>query len=113
MKRKIVVLFAGKEGPAAFRPVLGRPLGAFALDRNSFDPSAGESVTIGLGSGSAAKVEIYNMAGTLVRTIESDGETTAVWDGRNDDGDALSSGAYFVRIRTDDGDAVRKVALVK
>jgi hypothetical protein len=87
--------------------------GAFALDRNSFDPSADESVTIGLGSGSAAKVEIYNMAGTLVRTIELDGETTVEWDGRNDDGDALSSGAYFVRIRTGDGDAVRKVALVK
>jgi hypothetical protein len=87
---------------------------AFALDRNSFDPSADESVTIGLGSGpGAAKVEIYNMAGTLVRTIEVEGETSAVWDGRNDDGDALSSGAYFVRILTDAGEAVRKVALVK
>lgn len=87
---------------------------ALTLDRNSFDPSADESVTIGLGPGSgAAKVEIYNMAGTLVRAIEADGQTSIVWDGRNGNGDALSSGAYFVRIRTDDGDAVRKVALVK
>ncbi len=74
---------------------------ALTLDRNSFDPSADESVTIGLGSGSgAATVEIYNMAGTLVRTIEAEGETSVDWDGSNDDGDVLSSGVYFVRIRT-------------
>jgi hypothetical protein len=87
---------------------------AFTLNRNSFDPSAGESVTIGLGSGAgAAKVEIYNMAGALVRTIEVDGGTSIEWDGLSGGGDAVSSGVYFVRIRTDGGDAVRKVALVK
>ncbi len=87
---------------------------AFKLDRNSFDPSADESVTIGLGTAAgAATVEIYSMAGTLVRTIQAEAETSVEWNGSNDDGDMLSSGAYFVRIRTDDGEAVRKVAIVK
>ena len=71
-------------------------------------------MTIGLGDASgAAAAEIYNMAGTLVRTIEAEGEASVEWDGSNDDGDTMSSGAYFVRIRTDDGEAVRKVAVVK
>ncbi|MBM3307141.1 MAG: T9SS type A sorting domain-containing protein [Candidatus Eisenbacteria bacterium] len=87
---------------------------AFELDRNAFDPSAGESVTIGLGGGSGiSRVAVYNAAGALVRSIEASGASSIAWDGRGDDGEALSSGVYFVRIRSGGNEAVRKVAVVK
>ena len=84
----------------------------FTVDRNSFDPSAGERAAIGLDSG-ASKVEVFSMAGALVRTIEADEETYVEWDGRNDDGEVVASGVYFLRIQTGADEAVRKVAVVK
>jgi flagellar hook assembly protein FlgD len=87
---------------------------AFALDRNAFDPAGGESVTVGLGADAGdSTVEIYTAAGALVRTLETAGASSVEWDGRNDDGETLASGVYVVRIRTDAGSAVRRVALVK
>jgi hypothetical protein len=87
---------------------------AFTLDRNSFDPTAGETVTVGLGAGTGdSTVEVYAASGALVRTLEVTGASSVTWNGRNDDGDVLASGVYVVRIRTGAGSAVRKVAVVK
>ncbi len=85
-----------------------------AVDRNSFDPAIGEDVTIDLGSASAdATVDVYNMVGTLVRTLDAEGGTSVTWAGDNEDGEIVASGVYFLRIQTDDEDLVRKVAVVK
>jgi len=85
-----------------------------AVDVNSFDPFAAEEVTIALGAGgSGGEVDIYNMAGTLVRTLEAGGDAEVSWDGRNGSGDLVASGVYFLHIRTSAGDATRAVAVVK
>ena len=87
---------------------------SFGLNANSFDPTAGEHVTIYLGGETVAvKVTIFNMAGTLVRTIEFDQTESVEWYGDSDGGEYVASGVYYVRIQTDVGDAVRKVAVVK
>jgi flagellar hook assembly protein FlgD len=90
---------------------------AITVDENFFDPMRNESARISLGTYSGAvSVSVYNMAGTLVRTIEgsASGEDTAVlWDGTNDGGEVVASGVYFLRIRTDREEQIRKVAVVK
>jgi flagellar hook assembly protein FlgD len=101
---------------AATLSVLAAPLepSAVTIDRNSFDPSDGDAVTVDLGSYLGdISVDIYNMAGTLVGSLEADGASEVTWSGENANGDLVASGVYFLRIRTDDKDVVRKVAVVK
>ncbi|MBN2566055.1 MAG: T9SS type A sorting domain-containing protein [Candidatus Eisenbacteria bacterium] len=85
-----------------------------SIDVNSFNPATGEQVTISIGATQArAKISIFNMRGTLVRTLEGDAVSSLVWDGKNDNGDVAASGVYFLWIQTDGGEATRKVAIVK
>ena len=50
------------------------------------------------------EIYIYNTIGKLVRTIDegdkSVGTHTVIWDGKNDDGESVSSGVYFYQLRT-------------
>jgi len=83
------------------------------LSVNAFNPGDSETVTVSFGSGEGeGKIEIFNMAGTRVRVIESR-EASVEWDGTNGAGDMVASGVYFVRIERGNVDAVRKVAVVK
>ncbi len=85
-----------------------------SVSRNAFDPSASESVKIALGQGGdGARVQIYNMAGVLVRTLESGGAGEVTWSGKNESGEIVASGVYFLHITTAAGDATRSVAVVK
>lgn len=94
---------AGSAGPSGL-----------SVSANSFNPALGATVTIGLGIYEGpARVRIYNMTGSLVRTIEADDASEVVWNGGNDGGDLVASGVYILRIQTDEGEAVRKVAVVK
>ena len=64
-------------------------------------------------------VKIYNVAGTLVRTLNTGSEISsmnpgaAVWDGRNDAGRFVASGVYIYVIDTDVGQAVGKITVIK
>jgi len=85
-----------------------------SVDSNSFDPGEGESVTINPGGSSgAAEIDIYTMAGTLVVSLTTDADTPVAWDGTNADGEIVASGVYFLLIRVDGDETVRKVAVVK
>lgn len=91
----------------------GLPEG-FSLDRNRFDPTDAEYLTVGVGDYLGdVSVEIFNLAGTLVKTLKQTGGSPVVWYGKNASGDVVASGVYFLRIATDTGEAVRKVAIIK
>ncbi len=91
----------------------GGPVG-LSLDRDWFDPTEGEALEISLGSyDGPVSIEVFSLGGALVRALESEGVDSMTWDGRNDGGEYVASGVFFVRIETDDGDAVHKVAVVK
>ena len=49
------------------------------------------------------EIHIYNTLGKLVKTIDegnkSAGQFTTIWDGKNDDGEKVSSGVYFYQLR--------------
>jgi len=85
-----------------------------SVSANAFEPLQGARVRIGLGSYEGeVTIEIYNMAGTLVRTIEGDGSSYYSWYGDNDSGETVASGVYFLRIQTGGDEAIRKVAVIK
>ncbi len=50
------------------------------------------------------EINIYNTLGKLVRTIDEGdkgaGQHTTIWDGKNDDGENVSSGVYFYQLRS-------------
>ena len=84
------------------------------IDANSFDPTAGEDVTVSYGAASDGLiVDVYNMAGVLVRKLDAEGASSVTWNGENQNGEFVASGVYFLWIRTGDSDTVRKVAVVK
>jgi PKD repeat protein len=60
---------------------------------------------------------IYNVAGQKVRTLVDEvmpaGSHTLVWDGTNENGQALSSGVYFYRMIAGDKTVIMKMTLLK
>ncbi len=64
------------------------------------------------------RVDIYDAAGRLVRTLLSavvsePGVQTERWDGRDRKGNAVSAGVYFVRVRAAEREEIRKIALLR
>ncbi|MDO8734651.1 MAG: M6 family metalloprotease domain-containing protein, partial [Elusimicrobiota bacterium] len=64
------------------------------------------------------EVRIYNMSGTIVRTLTNPGEIIpasgqAIWDGRNENGDKAASGLYYYVIDTGGKKFRGKITLIK
>lgn len=62
-------------------------------------------------------LKIYNVSGQLVRTLVDGhlpaGYHTIVWDGRDANGEDVTSGIYFVFLRTGDLAAARKITVLR
>ena len=60
-------------------------------------------------------IKIISVSGKLVREFSSPGGRTAFWDGRDDDGNLVSSGIYIVIAFDQDGNSVEtgKIAVLK
>ena len=82
---------------------------------NPFNPVT--VVSYGVSSDTAVRLAVYNVAGRLVRTlVDGDVEAgyhKAVWDGRNDRGEAVGSGVYFCRMEAGGFDGSTKIVLLK
>ncbi|MBI1803726.1 MAG: T9SS type A sorting domain-containing protein [Ignavibacteriae bacterium] len=95
----------------------------FALHQNypnPFNPTT--NFTFDVRNQGLTEIAIYNMLGQKVSTLVSKdltpGSYSTTWNGTNDDGIAVTSGVYFVRmsVRADgvnDFSAVRKMVLMK
>jgi hypothetical protein len=62
------------------------------------------------------KVEIYNLRGQLVKTVfegQSPKSVVHVWDGRDDGGNPVSSGIYFIRASQPGNTIQQRMALIK
>jgi flagellar hook assembly protein FlgD len=57
---------------------------------------------------------VYDAGGRRVRSLEAGphpaGAHTTVWDGRDDGGNAVAAGVYFVTLTTPEGREARKIA---
>jgi len=96
---------------------LGSP-DEFKLYQNYPNPFSSQTTfQYDVAEATSVKIYIYNTLGQLVKTIDrgdnSVGTHTVEWDGKNDDGDTLSSGVYFYQLRTKDFNKTMKMLLVK
>ena len=87
---------------------------------NPFNPETW--IPYRLGRGAEVAITIYDTKGTLVRRLALGNQSAgyyaergkaAYWDGRNEDGEAVSSGIYIYQFRAGDYAASRRMVIVK
>ncbi len=87
---------------------------------NPFNPETW--VPFELAEDADVRVEIYNVTGRLVRTLELgyrpagyhlDRSRAAHWDGRNKSGENVASGVYFYKLTAGDFSAMRRMVILK
>ena len=87
---------------------------------NPFNPDTW--IPYQLSEGSTVTVKIYDVTGSLVRIIEVGHkpvgyyltrEKAVYWNGRNENGERISSGVYFYTLITDDYIQTRRMVIVK
>ncbi len=75
------------------------------------------SLMFSLPNSSGVRIEIFDIAGRLVRTLESGvlpaGEHEIVWTGRDDNGVEAASGIYFCRATVENWTDMKKVVLLR
>jgi hypothetical protein len=86
---------------------------------NPFNPSTTIPFTVPGAGGSRRNVfvAIYDVDGSLVKTLANGalaaGRHEAFWDGRNERGESVASGIYFVRLSSGSFEAARKLVLLR
>ncbi|MFN0150364.1 MAG: FlgD immunoglobulin-like domain containing protein [bacterium] len=82
---------------------------------NPFNPMT--KITFGLAKDAPASLVVYDLTGRAVRTLVDGtlkaGEHTRFWDGRDSDGNSVSSGVYFYKLDADTFNQTRKMVLLK
>ncbi len=82
---------------------------------NPFNPQT--EIRFELGRSAQVRVAIYDVTGRLVRMLANThleaGPYTRIWQGRDDAGRAVSSGAYYVRLFVEGKADHRKIMLLK
>jgi hypothetical protein len=82
---------------------------------NPFNPVT--KLVYGMPSQGQVGLRVYNVAGKLVRVLEDGvkdaGYHVAVWDGRDDRGEAVASGVYFARMEAEGFEGSAKMVLLK
>jgi hypothetical protein len=82
---------------------------------NPFNPTT--TIDYTLRDRTQVKLNIYNVAGQLVRSLVNDVKTsgahTVTWDGRNNAGQTVSSGVYFYKLTSKDFVQTKKMVLLK
>lgn len=102
-------LTAVDENPIVYRNVL------FQNYPNPFNPST--TIEYSLEGTSAARIVIFSVDGRRIRTLDGGvkppGMYRAIWDGKNDRGQSVSTGIYFYRLEAGRFAAVKKMLLLK
>ena len=91
---------------------------AFGLSAASPSPFRGTTtLAVGLPAAGPAEVRVYDAAGRLVRELvqgtQAAGRHTVTWDGRDDRGDRVASGVYFVRLEALGKEQTRRVVRIR
>ena len=82
---------------------------------NPFNPET--QITFYISRADETELAIYNVSGQKVRTLvcgfHTAGEHTAIWNGKDDNGNEVSSGIYFYRLESNNIVKIRKAVLIK
>ena len=87
----------------------------FSVTPNPFIGST--TIRYSLPTESPVKMEVYDVVGRRVKTLriflEEAGEKEVEWDGRDERGQRLNTGIYFIRMETFGFQSVQKVILLQ
>jgi hypothetical protein len=91
---------------------------AFQLSQNYPNPfNPNTNIEYSIPTRSHVKIEIVNLLGQKVRTLIDEskpaGEHQVIWDGNDSNGQSVSSGIYFYRLRAGDSVESKKMILLK
>jgi hypothetical protein len=82
---------------------------------NPFNPET--TISYSLRENTDVIIEVFNLKGQKIRTLVNENKTrgyhTAIWNGTDNNGKAVSSGIYYYRMKTINLDETRKMVLVK
>ncbi len=82
---------------------------------NPFNPET--VISFSLKEDTEAVLSIYNMKGQKIKTLKSEymtaGEHSVVWNGKDDNGNDVSSGVYFYKLNTNNYSQINKMILMK
>jgi hypothetical protein len=82
---------------------------------NPFNPET--AIGFDVPEPSPVKITVYNISGRIIRTLvdekKSPGHFTVLWDGRNQQGNMVSTGIYFYVMKAGDRVFVKKMSFVK
>jgi len=82
---------------------------------NPFNPTT--TIKYSLARRADVEITVYNLLGQRVRTLVDEqkgmGHHSIIWNGDNDNGEEVSTGIYFYRIKTDDFISSKKMLLLK
>jgi len=115
------VLLRGVENhdlPAELESIEGGAPPAFKLVQNVPNPfNPATTISYLISHESSVRIRIIDIAGRAVRTLRDGtslpGRHEAVWDGRNEQGEACGSGVYFCVMETPEFRSSRKMVLMK
>ncbi len=100
---------------AVASPEVLRQNGLDPCHPNPFNPRT--TLSYRVSESGPASLRIYSVSGRVVRSLVDGvveaGEHSLVWDGKNDAGDAVASGIYYLRLETRDFMQVRTMTLVR
>lgn len=89
--------------------------GLVSVRPNPFNPRT--SITVRFAAATRADLSLFDVAGRKVRTLlngpAAAGETTLLFDGRDDRGGDVPSGIYFLKLDTPERLQIRQVTLLK
>jgi len=90
----------------------------FGLAQNYPNPFNGQTnIEFRISTQSNVKLEIFNILGQKIKTLieeeKSPGYFTISWDGKNNLGDSMNSGIYFIKLSTDKFGETKKIMLLK
>jgi flagellar hook assembly protein FlgD len=98
------VTMATFDEPVGVSPSSARPFDRVTASPNPFFRTT--AVQFSLPVASEVKVNVYDVLGRQVRTLQSGrlpaGEHRIVWDGRDANGTSRGGGIYFVRVQVGD-----------
>ena len=82
---------------------------------NPFNPTT--SIRFEVQGSRFVNIEVYNIRGQRVRTLVNDvyqaGEHFVVWNGKDDNGQDVSSGMYFYKMQTGDFVQTKRMVIIK
>lgn len=90
----------------------------FSLSQNSPNPfNSGTTIRYQLAERGPVYLRVFNMAGSLIRTLIADeipaGFYSVRWDGTDDEGQPLASGIYFYQLKAGDFVQTKKMLLLR